>query len=105
MKKLDSKVAVITGGTSGMGLATAKRFVAEGAYVFIMGRRRRELDAAVEDIGTHVTGVHGDIAKLADLDRLYEIVKAQQGPRRHCFRQCGSWRIRDYGCDDGGSFR
>jgi NAD(P)-dependent dehydrogenase (short-subunit alcohol dehydrogenase family) len=79
MKKLDNKVAVITGGTSGMGLATAKRFVAEGAYVFIMGRRQHELDAAVKDIGTHVTGVQGDIANLADLDRLYEIVKAQKG--------------------------
>src|ERR1700681_469299 len=79
MKKLDNKVAVITGGTSGMGLATAKRFVAEGAYVFIMGRRQHELDAAVKDIGTHVTGVQGDIAKLLDLDLLYEIVKAQQG--------------------------
>jgi NAD(P)-dependent dehydrogenase (short-subunit alcohol dehydrogenase family) len=78
MKKLDNKVAVITGGTSGMRLATAKRFVAEGAYVFIMGRRQRELDAAVKDIGTHVTGVQGDIAKLTDLDRLYEIVKAQK---------------------------
>src|SRR5271168_1408456 len=79
MKKLDNKVAVITGGTSGMGLATAQRFVAEGAYVFIMGRRQRELDAAVKGIGTHVTGVQGDIAKLTDLDRLYEIVKAQKG--------------------------
>src|SRR6266404_3692536 len=79
MKKLDNKVAVITGGTSGMGLATAKRFVAEGAYVFIMGRRQHELDAAVKDIGTHVTGVQGDISKLANLDRLYEIVKGQKG--------------------------
>src|SRR5580700_6289003 len=67
MKKLDNKVPVITGGTSGMGLATAKRFVAEGAYVFIMGRRQHELDAAVKDIGTNVTGVRGDIAKLPDL--------------------------------------
>lgn len=79
MKRLDNKVAVITGCTSGMGLATAKRFVAEGAYVFIMGRRQRELDAAVKDIGTRVTGVQGDIAKLPDLDRLYDIVKAQKG--------------------------
>ena len=59
MKKLDNKVAVITGGTSGMGLATAKRFVDEGAHVFIMGRRQRELDAAVEDIGINVTGRAG----------------------------------------------
>jgi NAD(P)-dependent dehydrogenase (short-subunit alcohol dehydrogenase family) len=79
MKRLDNKVAVITGGTSGMGLATAKRFVAEGAYVFIMGRRQHELDAAVKDIGTHVMGVQGDIANLTDLDRLYEIVKSQNG--------------------------
>src|SRR5271168_871089 len=79
MKKLDNKVAVITGGTSGMGLATAKRFVAEGAYVFIMGRRQHELDAAVKDIGSHVTGVQGDISKLTDLDRLYEVVKSQKG--------------------------
>ena len=79
MKKLDKKVTVITGGTFGMGLATAKRFVAEGAYVFIMGRRQRELDAAVKDIGSRVKGVQGDIAKLTDLDRLHEIVKSQKG--------------------------
>jgi NAD(P)-dependent dehydrogenase (short-subunit alcohol dehydrogenase family) len=64
MKRLDNKVAVITGGTSGMGLATAKRFVAEGAHVFIMGRRQQELDAAVKNLGSHVTGVRGEIAKL-----------------------------------------
>jgi NADPH:quinone reductase-like Zn-dependent oxidoreductase len=72
MKKLQNKTAVITGGTSGIGLATAKRFAAEGAHVFIMGRRRAELDAAVKELGSHVTGVQGDIAKPADLDRLYE---------------------------------
>jgi NAD(P)-dependent dehydrogenase (short-subunit alcohol dehydrogenase family) len=71
MGKLENKVAVITGGTSGMGLATARRFVAEGAHVFIMGRRRAELEAAVKSIGKQVTGVQGDIASLADLDRLY----------------------------------
>jgi len=73
-KKLEGKTAVITGGTEGIGLATAKRFVEEGAYVFITGRRQRELDEAVEAIGANVSGVQGDIAQLADLDRLYETV-------------------------------
>jgi NAD(P)-dependent dehydrogenase (short-subunit alcohol dehydrogenase family) len=77
--KLEGKVAVVTGGNSGIGLATAKRFVAEGAYVFITGRRQGELDAAVKEIGKNVTGVQGDVAKLADLDRLYDAVKAKTG--------------------------
>jgi NAD(P)-dependent dehydrogenase (short-subunit alcohol dehydrogenase family) len=79
MGKLDGKVAVITGGNSGIGLATAQRFVAEGAYVFITGRRQAELDKAVELIGKDVTGVQGDVANLADLDRLYATVKEQKG--------------------------
>jgi NAD(P)-dependent dehydrogenase (short-subunit alcohol dehydrogenase family) len=74
--KLQGEMAVITGGTTGIGLATAKLFVTEGAYVFITGRRQQELDQAVKAIGSNVTGVQGDVAKLADLDRLYEIVKA-----------------------------
>jgi NAD(P)-dependent dehydrogenase (short-subunit alcohol dehydrogenase family) len=77
--KLEGKVAVITGGNSGIGLATAKRFVAEGAYVFITGRRQQELDAAVKEIGNNVTGVQGDVARLADLDKLYAAVKAKTG--------------------------
>jgi len=68
---------VITGGTTGIGLAAAKLFVKEGAYVFITGRRQKELDEAVKTIGSNVTGVQGDVAKLADLDRLYETVKAK----------------------------
>jgi NAD(P)-dependent dehydrogenase (short-subunit alcohol dehydrogenase family) len=77
MKKLTGKVAVITGGTTGIGLAAAKLFVSEGAYVFITGRRQKELDEAVKEIGSNVTGVQGDISKLADLDRLYETIKTK----------------------------
>lgn len=79
MTKLAGKVAVITGGNSGIGLATAQRFVAEGAYVYITGRRQSELDAAVKLIGKNVTGVQGDVSKMADLDRLYATVKQQHG--------------------------
>ena len=77
MGKLQGKVAIITGGTTGIGLASAKLFVEEGAYVFITGRRQKELDEAVKAIGSNVTGVQGDVAKLADLDRLYETVGKQ----------------------------
>src|SRR5579859_2911899 len=76
--KLSGKVAVITGGTQGIGFATAQLFVNEGAYVFITGRRQKELDEAVKAIGRSVTGVQGDIAKLADLDRLYEVIAAKR---------------------------
>jgi NAD(P)-dependent dehydrogenase (short-subunit alcohol dehydrogenase family) len=79
MGKLEGKIAVVTGGNSGIGLATAKRFVAEGAYVFITGRRQPDLDAAVKQIGTNVTGVQGDVSKLTDLDRQYNTVKEQKG--------------------------
>jgi NAD(P)-dependent dehydrogenase (short-subunit alcohol dehydrogenase family) len=78
-KKLEGKVAVITGGNSGIGLATARRFVAEGAHVYITGRRQAALDEAVRQIGRHVTAVQGDVSNLADLDRLYEVVKREKG--------------------------
>ncbi|HEX4182221.1 MAG TPA: SDR family oxidoreductase, partial [Caulobacteraceae bacterium] len=78
MPKLEGKVAVITGGSSGIGLATAKKLVEEGAHVFITGRRQAELDAAKAAIGRNVTTVQGDVANLADLDRLYEMVKAEK---------------------------
>jgi NAD(P)-dependent dehydrogenase (short-subunit alcohol dehydrogenase family) len=89
MNKLEGKVAVITGGSSGIGLATAKRFVAEGAYVFITGRRQSELNVAVRDIGKNVTDVQGDVSNLADLDRLYSIVKQQQGRINILFANAG----------------
>ena len=78
MKKLEGKIAVITGGTSGIGLATAQRFVSEGAHVYITGRRQKELDAAVEQIGEDSIGVQGDVSNLSDLDRLYDTVKQQK---------------------------
>jgi NAD(P)-dependent dehydrogenase (short-subunit alcohol dehydrogenase family) len=79
MAKLDKKVAVITGGSSGIGLATAKLFVEEGAYVFITGRRQSELDKAKTEIGRNITAVQGDVAKLEDLDRLFAQIKAEKG--------------------------
>ncbi|WNG15982.1 SDR family NAD(P)-dependent oxidoreductase [Cystobacter fuscus] len=87
--KLQGKVAVVTGGTSGIGLATAKRFAAEGATVFITGRRQAELDAAVKLIGPSATGVRADASKLADLDRLYEVVKQKQAPIDILFANAG----------------
>jgi NAD(P)-dependent dehydrogenase (short-subunit alcohol dehydrogenase family) len=87
--KLAGKVALVTGGTSGIGLATAERFVAEGAQVFITGRRKEELDAAVRRIGRNVTGVQGDVAKLPDLDRLYETIKQKSGRLDVLFANAG----------------
>src|SRR4051794_25552776 len=79
MGKHDGKVAVVTGGTSGLRLARAARLAEEGAHVFITGRRRKEIDAAVTKLGPRVTGVQGDVASLEDLDRLYETVKREKG--------------------------
>ncbi len=78
-RKLAGKIAVVTGGTTGIGLATAKTFAAEGAHVFITGRRKSELDAAVAAIGTHATGIQADSAKLDELDGLYETIKSRKG--------------------------
>jgi NAD(P)-dependent dehydrogenase (short-subunit alcohol dehydrogenase family) len=89
MGKLDGKVAVITGATSGMALATAKLFVEEGAYVFITGRRKDKIDEAVKLIGRNVTGVQGDAGNLADLDRLYETVKREKGSIDILFASAG----------------
>jgi len=93
MGKLDGKVAVVTGGNSGIGLATARRFALEGAHVFITGRRKAELDAAVKALGSRVTGVQGDVAVLADLDRLYAVVKEQQGRVDVLFANAGGGEL------------
>jgi len=87
--KLQGKIALVTGGTSGLGLATAQRFVAEGAQVFITGRKQEGLDAAVQRIGGNVTGVRGDIANLADLDRLYEVIREKAGRLDILFANAG----------------
>ena len=93
MAKLERKVAVITGGNSGIGLAAAQRLAAEGAHVFITGRRQSELDAAVRQIGRNTTGVQGDVSKLADLDRLYAAVKREKGRIDILFANAGAGEI------------
>ncbi len=96
-KKLGGKTAVITGGTDGIGLATATLFVQEGAYVFITGRRQRELDEAVKAIGANVSGVQGDVAQLADLDRLYETVAQVKGRIDIVFANAGAVELVPFG--------
>ena len=89
MGKLDGKIALVTGGNGGIGLATAKRFVAEGAFVFITGRREGELAAAVKEIGRNVTAVQGDVSNLADLDRLFAQIKREKGKLDIVFANAG----------------
>jgi NAD(P)-dependent dehydrogenase (short-subunit alcohol dehydrogenase family) len=95
--KLEGKIALVTGGTSGIGFATAKRFVNEGAHVFITGRRDKELSAAVKDIGRNVTGVQGDVSKLGDLDRLYEQIKREKGKLDIVFANAGAAKYASIG--------
>ncbi len=90
MGKLEGKVAVITGGATGIGLAAAKRFIEEGALVFIFGRRQKELDAAVADLGPNARAVKGSVSDLADLDRLYAAVKAERGTLDIVFANAGA---------------
>ena len=89
MGKLEGRVAVITGGSSGLALESAKRFVEEGAYVFIVGRRQEQLDEAVKLIGRNVTGVRGDVSNLDDLDRLFDTVKREKGKIDILFASAG----------------
>jgi NAD(P)-dependent dehydrogenase (short-subunit alcohol dehydrogenase family) len=89
MGKLEGKIALITGGNGGIGLATAKQFVNEGAYVFITGRREQELAAAVKEIGRNVTGVQGDVSNLGDLDRLFAQIKREKSKLDIVFANAG----------------
>jgi NAD(P)-dependent dehydrogenase (short-subunit alcohol dehydrogenase family) len=89
MGKLDGKAALITGGSSGIGLATAKRFVAEGAYVFVTGRREAELNAAVKDIGKNIKALKGDVSSLGNLDRILSVIKQDKGRLDIVFANAG----------------
>jgi NAD(P)-dependent dehydrogenase (short-subunit alcohol dehydrogenase family) len=97
MRRLAGKIAVITGGSSGLGLATARQFVEEGAYVFITGRREAELEAALRSIGNNVTGISGDVSKPDDLDRLYQIVEREKGRIDVLFANAGSGKFAPLG--------
>src|SRR2546427_10442315 len=97
MNKLEGKTALITGGTSGIGLATAKAFVNEGAYTFITGRREAELAAAVKEIGRNVTGIQGDVSNLGDLDRLFTQIKREKGRLDIVFANAGVAKFAAFG--------
>jgi len=100
MSRLSGKIALITGGTSGIGLATAQRFVNEGAYVFITGRDQSRLDQAVKKIGSNVTGVQGDVANLKDLDRLFAQIRKEKGRLDIVFANAGIARYAPLGAID-----
>ena len=95
--KLENKIAVVTGGTTGIGLATARRFAAEGAQVYVTGRRRRELDAAAALIGAHATGVQADSSKLDDLDRLFAQIASERGRVDVLFVNAGGGSLQPLG--------
>jgi NAD(P)-dependent dehydrogenase (short-subunit alcohol dehydrogenase family) len=90
MGRLDGRVALVTGGSSGIGFATAQEFVGEGAYVFVTGRREKELAAAVKEIGTHVTGIRADVSNSQDLDRLFSQIKNEKGKLDIVFANAGA---------------
>jgi NAD(P)-dependent dehydrogenase (short-subunit alcohol dehydrogenase family) len=95
--KLDGKIALITGGSSGLGLATARCFLEEGARVFITGRRQSELDIAVAKLGSGITGIQGDVSRLSDLDRLYDVIKREAGRLDILFANAGGGAFQPLG--------
>ena len=97
MRKLEGKIALVTGGNGGIGLATAKQFVNEGAYVFITGRREPDLAAAVKEIGRNVTAVQGDVSNLGDLDRLFAQIKREKGKLDIVFANAGVAKYAPFG--------
>src|ERR1044072_4056314 len=97
MGKLEGKIALVTGGNSGIGLATARQFVNVGAYVFITGRREQELAAAVKEIGKNVSGVQGDVSNLDDLDRLFAQIKREKGKLDIVFANAGVAKFAPFG--------
>jgi NAD(P)-dependent dehydrogenase (short-subunit alcohol dehydrogenase family) len=104
MGKLDGKVALVTGGTSGIGLATAKLFVAEGARVYVTGRRQERVDEAVKEIGKSSTGVQGDVTKMADLDRLFGQIEREDGKIDIVFANAGAAEYAPFGLVDEAQF-
>ena len=101
MNKLEGKTALITGGTSGIGLATAKAFANEAAYTFITGRREAELAAAVKEIGRNVTGIQGDVSNLGDLERLFAQIKREKGKLNIVFANAGVAKFAAFGRQRG----
>src|SRR5260370_9034395 len=102
--RLEGKVALITGGNSGIGLATAQQFVKEGAYVFITGRSQTKLDEAVKRVGSNVTGVQGDVSKLEDLDRLFAQIKKEKGRLDIFFANAGIAKYAPLGAIDAAHY-
>jgi NAD(P)-dependent dehydrogenase (short-subunit alcohol dehydrogenase family) len=97
MGKLEGKIALVTGGNGGIGLATAQQFVNEGAYVFVTGRRDSELAAAVKEVGRNITGVSGDVSNLGDLDRLFAQIKREKGRLDIVFANAGVAKLAPFG--------
>lgn len=97
MGKLEGKIALVTGGNGGIGLATAQQFVNEGAYVFVTGRRDPELAAAVKEVGRNITGVSGDVSNLGDLDRLFAQIKREKGRLDIVFANAGVAKLAPFG--------